>query len=266
MTTVDEQRVALKNEEAYSHATNAIWRMAVYEPLHSGWRFANIGGRELLDFAGRVAGLIPSSHVLELCSGLGDTCRYVAERFGCRVTGVELNARQVEHARAAGMKRVRFIEADVRSFETADRFDAILALDSLALVPDLDVVLRKARGLLAEGGVFILSDTVAGPNLTEAMRSFMWDCDAVVNLPSLSNYCGLLEDAGLRPIDVADLTDSAGAAFRTIVDRLRVHEAALVRECGAREHAGWLDVSARYEQAFWRRELLYTRVAARSDQ
>ena len=50
-----ELRAALQNDVTYSHATSAIWQLAVYDTLHGGRRYANIGGRQLLEHLGSAA-------------------------------------------------------------------------------------------------------------------------------------------------------------------------------------------------------------------
>ena len=259
-----ELRAALQNDVTYSHATSAIWQLAVYDTLHGGRRYANIGGRQLLEHLGSAARLTSASHVLELCCGVGDICRDLAERFGCRVSGVEWNRRQVDHARALPHPSVEFIEADVRLFDTPTRFDAIAAFDSLSLVPSLDVVLRRSASLLAPGGTLVLSDVVAGPHVTPELQRFMWELDAVVNLPAPDDYRELLTAAELRAIEIADLTHVAEASFDAIGVSLRAHEERLVRECGAADVEEWRDAVARYAGAFARRELLYVCITARA--
>ena len=258
-----ELRAAMQNDETYSHATSAIWQLAVYDTLHGGRRYANIGGIHLLEHLGRAACLTSASHVLELCCGVGDICRDLADRFGCHVTGVELNRRQLEHARAHPHPLVEFIEADVRSFHTSSRFDAIAAFDSLSLVPSLDVVLRNSASMLAPGGTLVLSDIVAGPHVTPELQRYMWEVDAVVNLPTSNEYGERLTAAGLRWIEIADLTHVAEASFDAIGVSLRGYEEQLVRECGAADVEEWRDAVARYAGAFARRELLYVCITAR---
>src|SRR5438309_2055559 len=40
---------------------------------------------------GERLGLTPESHLLELCSGIGGPCRYLARTYGCKVTGIDLS-------------------------------------------------------------------------------------------------------------------------------------------------------------------------------
>ena len=102
MTTTYHRPVSdaelLEKNRIYDTAADDIWRRVVYDPVHDGWEFTNMGGRHVLDYVGRLAQASPGRRVVELCSGLGDTCRYLARVFDCEVTGIELNPRQIARA------------------------------------------------------------------------------------------------------------------------------------------------------------------------
>jgi ubiquinone/menaquinone biosynthesis C-methylase UbiE len=59
----------------------------------------HIGGRQASeDFLGQLD-LSPEKHVLDVGCGLGGAARFVASRYGCRVTGIDLTPEYVETAR-----------------------------------------------------------------------------------------------------------------------------------------------------------------------
>ena len=59
----------------------------------------HIGGRQASeDFLGQLE-LSPEKHVLDVGCGLGGAARFVASRYGCRVTGIDLTPEFVETAR-----------------------------------------------------------------------------------------------------------------------------------------------------------------------
>jgi hypothetical protein len=49
-------------------------------------------GLDAIDMLAREAGIDSSSRVLDVCSGVGGPVRYLAHRYGCRVTGIDLTA------------------------------------------------------------------------------------------------------------------------------------------------------------------------------
>ena len=59
------------------------------------------GGLAAVEALARRAGIGPGMPVLDVCAGLGGPARFLAARFGARVTGVDLTTRAAPRARAA---------------------------------------------------------------------------------------------------------------------------------------------------------------------
>jgi len=94
------------------------------------------------------------SEVLEIGCGDGATGEWLERRFGCRVTGVELNPVAAE---LAARRIHRVIAADVEQLELAGRFDLIVALELFEHLTRQEEFLAKMRGLLAADGALLLS-------------------------------------------------------------------------------------------------------------
>jgi SAM-dependent methyltransferase len=63
--------------------------LAAIDEFHTGGRGATGELVARLD-------LTPDPHVLDVGCGLGGTARFIADRFSCRVTGIDLTAESVE--------------------------------------------------------------------------------------------------------------------------------------------------------------------------
>lgn len=59
----------------------------------------HIGGRKASADLVEKLGLLSHHHVLDIGSGLGGTARFLADNFGCRVSGIDLTAEFVETAK-----------------------------------------------------------------------------------------------------------------------------------------------------------------------
>jgi 2-polyprenyl-3-methyl-5-hydroxy-6-metoxy-1,4-benzoquinol methylase len=107
-----------------------------------------------------LVGLIPrAARVLEFGCASGYIAETLKARLGCSVTGIELSAEAAELARAH-CDRVMVGDAETLEFERllgGDRFDAVLFADVLEHLRDPSTVLRRVRGLLADGGVVLAS-------------------------------------------------------------------------------------------------------------
>jgi cyclopropane fatty-acyl-phospholipid synthase-like methyltransferase len=259
MRTVSEPA---KNREIYDKADDEIWRRVVYEPVHDGRHFANIGGRKFLDFIGECSDLGRESEVLDLCCGSGAADCYLAERFGAGVTGLDINESQIERARqrAAGMSRLRFVQADVGAWQPDRLYDLVFALDSLTLIADLPGLFSTCRAALRPGGRLGVAEVVAGPGLSEEMRAFALAEDGAVTLVTADELAAAIEGAGFRDVETAALGDEAVRVF-SIIHR-SVRRAENWQGVSAERMEEWKLISERYLAAFLSGELGYVRIVA----
>ena len=58
------------------------------------------GGLELTARLGEMLALAPSDHVLDVASGRGDSAIFIAQRFHCRVTGIDLGAGNITESKS----------------------------------------------------------------------------------------------------------------------------------------------------------------------
>jgi sarcosine/dimethylglycine N-methyltransferase len=265
-----KQEIVSRNHIEYDDAADAYWRRTVYDAVHDGWRFSCIGGRPVLDHVGSLLPARRTGAVLELCSGLGDTCAYLALRYRCRVTGIEMNEGQLEKARAhlrarparvAG--RVRFVRADVISWQPDRDYDAAFALDSLMLMEDAPQVARTAHRALRPGGVLVVADVLGGPGLGPELRRFCWEEDGIIHLPSPEGQEALLRGAGYREVRLLDRSRLAVRCFERMIAASAEHREELVAAKGIARYERWVANARVYLDSFRTRVLRYVVASAR---
>jgi SAM-dependent methyltransferase len=161
------------------------------------------------------------SHLLEVASGSGGPAMHVADRYGCRVTGVDVNAFAIATARratiAAGLTHlVKFKVADATdALPFVDRkFDALVCIDSMNHFPDRAGALKEWRRVMKPGARAVFTDPVAvtGPVTSEelAQRSSI---GLFVFVPRAVNQ-ELIVQAGFRIVRQLDVTENAVAVSR----------------------------------------------------
>lgn len=263
----DAVAVREKQLQVWDVSDDPRWRLTIYEPLYGGKIFANIGGPAFLDYVGAYAGLGPEHCALELGSGMGDGCEYVASRFGSRVTGVEMSTAQIERARARHgdslSRGFDFVQADMLHWEPPRRYDVVYFGDMLALVQDRRAMLERIRGWLRPGGALTMTDIVAGPDLGDEDRAFIWEADGFDALPSQADGLALIRDAGFRELDVTDLTHTAVALQETILEASYRHKTTLVDAVGADGWQAWVQGARDYRRLFAERKLVSLRIGTR---
>jgi SAM-dependent methyltransferase len=136
----------------------------------SGW-WARSVERELLPWA--LADLDLGDDVLEIGPGYGATSRVLAERPGA-LTVLELEPRYCELLRRALAGDVEIVQGDATAMPFADgRFSAVVCftmLHHLPSPPAQDRLLAEAARVLAPGGVFAGTDSLAAGLLFRALH------------------------------------------------------------------------------------------------
>jgi SAM-dependent methyltransferase len=159
-------------------------------------------------------GIEPSTRVLDLGCGIGGPARYLAARFGCRVSGVDLSPDFIEAAtylteRCGLSDRVAFQVGDALHLPFEDAaFDAVF-LQHTALYAEV-------RRVLAPGGRLATYDLVRGEG--EVVYPVPWAQDASTSfLLSEADTRTAVEQAGLRALLWIDDTDPVLDWFKAVL-------------------------------------------------
>ena len=164
----------------------------------------------------RLLELEPDSFVLEVGCGSGGYALHLAERVGCRLVGLDLNAPGIRNANrlasARGLvSRARFEQCDASKnlpFED-ETFDAVFSNDVLCHLPGRPEVLSEISRVLKPGGRMLFSDAlVVGGMLTHEEIATRSSIGFYVYSPPGENE-RLMERAGFRQIRVTDTTQDA---------------------------------------------------------
>ncbi len=202
-------------------------RALVPEDLYE-WDQDHYGGLAAVDALARRAGIGPASSVLDVCAGLGGPARFLARRFGCHVTGLDLNRGRCAAGRRltalVGLHRqVSVVNGDAQSlpFRTG-AFTAVVSQEGLLHVPDKRAVLGDCARVLVPGGRIAFSDWIATPRLEAGEGRRLEEWMAATTLQSIAGYRGLLARAGFTGVEVEDLSAEWTGILR---ERVRMYRA-----------------------------------------
>lgn len=126
----------------------------------------HIGGRQAtMDFAEQL-GLQPGMRVLDVGCGLGGASRYVAQKYGCHVTGIDLTDEYVRVAETMSRKvglgaQTLYRQASALSLPFADgSFDGAYMLHVAMNIADKLALFSEIRRVLKAGAVFGIYDVM----------------------------------------------------------------------------------------------------------
>ncbi len=186
----------------------------------------HFGGLAATDALARHAKINQSTHVLDLCCGLGGPARYLAYHHGCRVTGVDMNTDRLAGAvrlteRTKLQDRVLFHHANALQTGLADEtFDVIVSQEAFCHIPNKKTLITECVRLLKPGGRIVYTDILARSSMTNEIRSRLETEMVFSELSTLEQYCHLLEEKGCQVIEVEDLSDNWA---EILIDRLTMY-------------------------------------------
>ena len=185
------------------------------------------GGLAATDELARGAQIASGSRVTDFCAGLGGTVRYLAHKYGAKVTGIELTPSRVSGAQEL-IKRVslqdeaRVVEGNVMSVPLADAtMDAVVSQEAFCHVPDPAKALSEAFRILRKDGRLAFTDWIANEQLSTDDSQLMWDGMAIQPLRSIPDYRRLVEGAGFKVHSATDLTSEWGPILK---ERLAMYQ------------------------------------------
>lgn len=205
------------------------------------------GGLEATDALAALLGLEESSTVLDVCSGLGGTSRYLAWRYGCRVVGAGLTASRVEGAAnltaMVGLDdKVSFVLADACALEfPPDSFDAAVSQEAFLHIPDKAALFASLHRVLKPGAGLAFTDWIAPPGLSDGERARLREGIAAHHIAGVDEYRTVLKGAGFRSVQVEHLS----SWWRELlVERLAMYkslEDGTVRRFGQERHEKYIE-------------------------
>ena len=156
-----ERLNAALREDGVDPARPSIETLAAYDQFHGRGLEATV----------EMAGLLrieASAHILDIGSGIGGPARYFANRFGCRVTGIDLTSEFCHVARHLTRlleleNRVRFEVGDALAMPFQDAsFDGAYSMNVSMNIADKARFYREIHRVLRPGAWLALSEVAKG--------------------------------------------------------------------------------------------------------
>ncbi len=182
--------------------------LAPVDEFHSGGRNATVRLAQLAQING-------SERVLDVGCGIGGPSRYLASKFGCQVTGLDLTADFIALAGMLAQRtrladKVTYRQGDALDLPFADAsFDLVWSQNAAMNIADRDRLYAEMRRVLTPSGRLALQEIAAGPG-GEPFYPTPWASDKSISfLITPDATRAALERIGFRMVAWQDTTEEA---------------------------------------------------------
>ena len=149
-------------EDGFDPSQATAEALAPYDHFHGR-------GLEATEDMAALLQVAETDHILDVGSGLGGPARYLAQRFGCRVSGIDLTAEFCDVARhltaRLGLEeRVSIRQGDALAMPYGDAsFDGACSMNVSMNIADKRALYREVRRVLKPRAWLMLSEVTQGP-------------------------------------------------------------------------------------------------------
>ena len=184
------------------------------------------GGIHVVDVLADKAGIRHEHHVLDVCSGMGGPARWIAYRYGCRVTGLDFTKSRVEAAKRL-TQRVRldhivdFVHGDATAMPLPDsRYDVLIGQESWLHIPDKAALIQQCARVVKPAGTIAFTDIILRAPLTRDEEERLAAEMHIPDVASVDRYEELLGSNEYR----VELRDDLSEEWkRILVERLGMY-------------------------------------------
>jgi len=182
-------------------------RISFYQQIH-GTGFVNSGGHNINERFSSLVQIGDESKVLDVGCGIGGNSAFIAQQFGCDVTGIDLSMNLIENARRNFQhEKLHFHVADARKVEfPRSLFDVIISRDTLFYAEDKHKILQDFHKWLKPGGKILIVDYCSNPVAVTTPNSD--DVTTEFYMISMNKYQELLDSVGFTHVTCRDITDA----------------------------------------------------------
>jgi sarcosine/dimethylglycine N-methyltransferase len=187
---------------------------------------ADASRRTVERMAARVPGLGPDTRVLDMGAGYGGAARWLAGRFGCRITALNLSER--ENARHRKMNReqglAHLIEVVDGSFENVPSpdgsYDLVWSQDAILHSGRREQVIAEVARVLRPGGRFVFTDPMQADDCPPGVLKPVLARIHLSSLGSIGAYRTTAARHGLEAIEVLEMTDNLATHYSRVREDL----------------------------------------------
>lgn len=188
---------------------------------------------KLNKFIARKANIKKKDKVLDAGCGYGGSSHWLAEKIGCRVTGINVVPFQIEKAiNIANKKRLNnLIDFHIKDYAQTDfpedSYTTFMAIESVVHAKSKEKVMLEAYRVLAKGGKLVLAEylfhddykyTKDDNNLLDVWLKG-W---SMPNLSTKNQYEKILKKVGFKNIKFINITKNVTPSLKLLANHVKI--------------------------------------------
>ncbi|MEM1370727.1 MAG: methyltransferase domain-containing protein [Pseudomonadota bacterium] len=195
--------------------------------------------RTVEKMADRLPPLNASSHVLDIGSGYGGAARYLAKRFGCQVTALNLaekeNQRNRQMTQEAGLAdKITVIDGSFEDIPLdTSSVDVVWSQDAILHSGRRDQVVQEVGRVLKPGGQFLFTDILESGGASREDLEPVLQRIHLESLASQTFYDATCQTAGLNKIEFVEMTSQLVRHYTRVAEVLIDKRDDLQGKCSA---------------------------------
>ncbi len=180
----------------------------------------------VLRMTDQLQGVGRNTRILDIGAGYGGAGRYLASRFACHVTCLNLsetqNARNRELTAKAGLdSRVEVVHGNFEDLPFGDNtYDVVWSQDAILHSGNRPRVLDEVTRVLRPGGQFLFTDPMQADDCPEGVLEPVLARIHLNSLASFAFYREMLTARGFSELKIIDLTQHLGCHYKRVREEL----------------------------------------------
>jgi ubiquinone/menaquinone biosynthesis C-methylase UbiE len=183
---------------------------ALVESGDLGLQLLHPGGLEMTRELAEMCRVTSGKMLLDVACGTGESACYLAQRFGCSVTGVDHSAFMIDAAIRKAQDRklkINFQQADAHSLPfAAETFDAVISECTICAL-EKERAIREMVRVAKSGGWVGISDLYWKEHAPSAIKRRLAEIEEE-RPENLAGWIHLFESAGLQEVHARDQSES----------------------------------------------------------
>ncbi len=176
--------------------------------------------------------------VLDLGAGYGGAARYLAKKYGCKITCLNLsetqNERNVHFNKEQGLDHlITVTEGNFEDIPFPDKsFDVIWSQDAIVHSSDRELVLEEVDRVLKDNGDFIFTDLMQTYDCPKSILKPLLDRIHLNSLGSFGLYVEKARKLGFQKTEVTNLSDHLTTHYQRVLEETENNYDEMVDLCG----------------------------------